>query len=98
MLEVLLLSLCYGSQLNNDACHSAMDKWKQQNPEYEQGIDKTLNLYDRKYIKTLPTELQLAGVAAGIAYKKELKFGIYDGFIIDLRDMGQWQLGYKWSW
>lgn len=100
-LEAFLISLCFGSQMNDDVCRQSYLKFKQQTPEMqaiENGIDRKEKNYQSKYVDTLPQEIQFTGLAAGIIYKKELKFGVYRGLIVDLQDEGRWRLGYKWSW
>lgn len=90
---MFLLSLCFGSQLADQVCQQSYEKFKEQTPGFEQ----QLKIYQRKYVDTLPVELIWTGTVANLVYKKQLKFGIYKGTYLDLRDEGQFLIGYKLS-
>lgn len=93
MLELLMLSLCFGSEMNNAACNAAYTKILTENP----GMQDQIKLYERSYEKKLPTELIWAGSAAGFVYKKQIKLGITRNFYIDIRDQGYGGAGFKTS-
>lgn len=95
MLEALLLSLCFGSQMNNDACQQAMTKWREANP----GFDEQMKFYQNKYAKELPVELLWSGAVANVLYKGQIQFGVYDGIYVQyiFKDDNRTTLGYKFS-
>ena len=92
MAEFLLISVCLGSHMNDNACTNSKDKFLDLNPE----ISMTEKKLDRVYIKPLPDELKFTAAVVGIAEKKELKFGICRGIYIDLKDQGQGYIGYEY--
>ncbi len=93
MLELLLLSICLGSNLNDSACNQSWEKTKTENPS----IDDRMKMYERTYEKDLPVGLIWLGSAAGMVYKKEVKFGLGHGYYADIRDQGTALLGVKVS-
>jgi hypothetical protein len=91
-LEFILLSICFGSQMNNEACKASLDKYQSMNPE----INEQIKMYERNYTRDVPSEVLVAGSIVNFIYKKEIKLGIYKGWYIDLKQ-GQDLLGYKFS-
>ncbi len=97
MAEFLLIGVCLGSNLNDNACHNSQDKFLALNPDImmtEKTVEKRL---DRLFIQPLPNELKFTGAAAGILYKKELKFGVCDGIYLDFKDQGRGYIGYEYK-
>lgn len=92
-LELLLLSICFGSQMSNDACRSSFDKYRSMHPEF----NEQMKVYERQYTNDLPAEMLVLGVFVNDVYRKELKVGIYKGWYVDLKDKGQGLFGYKFS-
>lgn len=95
MLEMLLLSLCFGSQMNNDACQQSVDMWKKQNP----GFEEQMKFYQNKYAKELPVELLWSGAVVNVLYKGQIQFGVYDGIYVQyiFKNDDRIGLGYKFS-
>ncbi len=94
--EFLLIGVCLGSNMNDNACHNSQDKILNLNPDImmtEKNVEKKL---DHIFLKPLPEEVKLTGAAAGILYKKELKFGVCDGFYLDFKDQGRGYIGYEY--
>lgn len=91
MLELLMLSLCFGSEMSNDACQNAYEKWIKENPS----VEEQMKMYQRSYEKKLPVELIWAGSAAGFIYKKDIKLGLSKSFYVEVRDQGYGGFGFK---
>lgn len=92
MAEFLLIGVCLGSNMNDNACSSSKEKFLDLNPE----IMMTERRLDRLYVQPLPDEVKITGAVAGIAMKKELKFGVCDGIYLDFKDQGQGYIGYEY--
>jgi hypothetical protein len=92
MAEFLLISMCLGSNMNDNACTNSKDKLLDLNPE----IMMTEKRLDRVYLQPLPEELRLTAAAAGIVAKKELKFGVCGGIYLDFKDEGRGYIGYEY--
>lgn len=90
--EFLLIGVCLGSDMNDNACHNSTNKFLDLNPD----IMMTEKRLDRLYIQPLPEELKFTGGIAGVFYKKELKFGVCDGIYLDLKDQGRGYIGYEY--
>lgn len=92
--EFLLIGICLGSNMNDNACTNSKEKFLQLNPE----ISMTEKRLDRLYLQPLPDEVKLTGGVLGVVAKKELKFGICDGIYLDFKDQGRGYLGYEIHW
>lgn len=90
--EFLLISVCLGSHMNDNACTNSKEKFLELNPE----IVMTEKRLDRLYLQPLPEEIKFSGAAAGILMNKELKFGICEGIYLDFKDQGQGYIGYEY--
>lgn len=91
MLELLMLSLCFGSEMSSEACSQAYTKYMNENPATVEQI----NTYERVYGKRLPVELLWVGSAAGFVYKRQVKLGLTRTFYLEVRDQGYGGLGFK---
>lgn len=92
MAEFLLIGVCLGSNMNDNACSNSKEKFLDLNPE----ITMTEKRLDRLYLQPLPDEVKITGAVAGIAMKKELKFGVCDGIYLDFKDQGRGYIGYEY--
>ena len=91
LLNIFLLSLCLGSGQNDHACQAAYNKFSEQNPE----VKEVMKEAEKTYYDPLDNYEKAPLGAAGILVKRELRFGIYKGLFVDIRDQGRYQLGLK---
>ncbi len=94
MLEWLLVSMCVMSDFKQNACGKATDAYVEGNPLIRASERKL----DRMYVKPLPEELKFVGGAVGTLYNRQVKFTLYRGLILDIRDAGkESRLGYVFT-
>jgi hypothetical protein len=102
ILELLVTSLCVGSNINTDACYQAWNKIKESNLDVrssDEYLYKKQKRLSQGYIDPIPDEVKYPASAAAIIHKRRLKFGLIKPVYLDVQfDVEKkYMLGAKWS-